>query len=560
MNKPDAPPQSRQDAPAEELLVAPSRRTLALQFLGMMGGAALLKGCDLPAAGPASSRSGEVEALERALSGSSSLAWVDSIFGLPIAPPGTVRTAGDLATKTSVELDATVVVAKGAVLPGDGGGGVFFWSSSGTDDGGTVIVPKGTIGRTGGCWKRLASGPLNVRWFGATGDGSTNDYQAFVNATRAAAGKELFIPDPPSAYALNGGTISLPARTTWQGSGKWSTKLLHSSSQDMVKLEDGAALIDLWLEGQGTLYTGAGIVMGDSGGQRVHRCRVVNFDDAAIKYPTLDSGSRSSVFDVEVSRVNADTGTGRYAIIMANGRKLDAVPRKFIHLETLGTCAIDFGSCCDVFVGDSFLGDLHFSCESRGVNLTGCRIANQLDLLVDGHNNSIVGCDVCPKITIAPGADNIIIGPNSMNRPVIIDKSENPRNLISQMACVYNPSLSAKSGTPTIGNGSLVGTYCRNGSTTTVTIELWKGSTMDFGEGPIMISLPHRRWSKNVISAGMAELVCAGVYYTATVRIDGDTNVLQLILPPSGFVTSHYPDPAGWAAGSTIRVCITYPN
>jgi Pectate lyase superfamily protein len=63
---------------------------------------------------------------------------------------------------------------------GDGGGGDFYWDpiSEASPDGGTVF---GTPDRPRGRWIRLYGGPLNVRWFGAKGDGVAPDTEA-INA------------------------------------------------------------------------------------------------------------------------------------------------------------------------------------------------------------------------------------------------------------------------------------------------------------------------------------------------------------------------------------------
>ncbi|MFA6125431.1 glycosyl hydrolase family 28-related protein [Sphingomonas sp.] len=65
-----------------------------------------------------------------------------------------------------------------AVDTPDGGGGAFKWSaeSTATDDAGTIIKPTAVSGA--GRWLRIWSGAVNVRWFGAKGDGTTDDTTA----------------------------------------------------------------------------------------------------------------------------------------------------------------------------------------------------------------------------------------------------------------------------------------------------------------------------------------------------------------------------------------------
>lgn len=76
------------------------------------------------------------------------------------------------------------------VGPLDLAGGVFIWTPDPglnlTDDDGVVIVPGGVYGDstalTGGAWVRQFQGPVKVIWFGAKGDGVTDDSAAFVHA------------------------------------------------------------------------------------------------------------------------------------------------------------------------------------------------------------------------------------------------------------------------------------------------------------------------------------------------------------------------------------------
>jgi hypothetical protein len=103
-----------------------------------------------------------------------------------------------------------VVFVLGYYADGDGGGGTFRWdgSSTTTDDGGLVIAPYSnkptctTLQTSAGRWRRVYSGPLNVRWFGAKGDLSQNDQPAFAAALAAIPnGGTVFVPT--GRYLIN---------------------------------------------------------------------------------------------------------------------------------------------------------------------------------------------------------------------------------------------------------------------------------------------------------------------------------------------------------------------
>lgn len=137
-----------------------------------------------------------------------------TVLGDPaITEVATIAALKALATPAS----AIAVNVQGYLVRGDGGGGIFWWDSASAtaDNGGTIISPDSAP--ASGRWKRLYSGPANVRWFGAKGDGVTNDVSAFSSAISTA--KEVYMP--PGNYLLGGG-LTLPLSQRFFGAGRES--------------------------------------------------------------------------------------------------------------------------------------------------------------------------------------------------------------------------------------------------------------------------------------------------------------------------------------------------
>jgi hypothetical protein len=105
-------------------------------------------------------------------------------------------------TKASLTNGQQALVS-GHTTANDGGGGTFYWhaGSSTAADGGTVFAAdEGGTGR----WKRLFDGPFSVRWFGAKGDGVTDDHAALQNCfDTAVASSQTAVHARTGVYMLS---------------------------------------------------------------------------------------------------------------------------------------------------------------------------------------------------------------------------------------------------------------------------------------------------------------------------------------------------------------------
>lgn len=114
------------------------------------------------------------------------------IEGTTIYTVDNITTSGTIGTVTIVEnIDDLKALPEGNINDivnvlgyynkGDGGGGVFYWNanSSATVDNGYAVQPNAST--SNGLWIREIDTEINVRWYGAKGDGS-DDTDYFVTA------------------------------------------------------------------------------------------------------------------------------------------------------------------------------------------------------------------------------------------------------------------------------------------------------------------------------------------------------------------------------------------
>ena len=122
----------------------------------------------------------------------------------PVPLPLGVTTIAALRIFPTINLGSGYMVrTSGYYASGDGGQGVYYWvpTSGASDNGGTIIAPTGlALGR----WFLLPTANLNVKQFGAYGDGSHYDDAAIAQAIAAAVNFSVVYPNLGTVYFPTG--------------------------------------------------------------------------------------------------------------------------------------------------------------------------------------------------------------------------------------------------------------------------------------------------------------------------------------------------------------------
>ena len=399
---------------------------------------------------------------------------------------------------------------------------------------------------------------VSVKDFGAKGDGTTDDTSAFAAFLTSVAGKSGFIPNPSVGYKITS-ALTIPSSTRLYGEDKFSTRIFPSGSFTLFTMMNGSVLENLYLDGNS--QTGIGInITGTEGQQRIDNCKITDFDNTCINFAATTAGSYFSSTNCLVYRKSAAYGSGKYAVVIADAIQLLAVPRRFVNFESGGTPSFSFGGANDLHMTNSWLGDLLHSVNTSGCLISNCRIGTTQNFTMLGGQNSIVGCDVYPIITLGTGAGGCTIGPGAFNSGPPIDASGTATNLLYHIDSSFTPTWTSTGTQPAIGNGTLVGNYNRQGNVVTVYAQITAGSTTTFGTGIYRISLPANAPVVNVQAqmCGNVRASHGGLLYFGTVSVPGSSSGQYGEFQRDTVNGFTFNTPATWSSGDVFYVQFSY--
>ena len=257
---------------------------------------------------------------------------------------------------------------------------------------GLFIVPSGQSG-SAGAWVRKFSGSVNVKWFGATGDGTTNDSAVFVAAIATLkaiagnvssngfykAGPKLFVP--AGDYFLGTTTLDVTHTLVIEGEGvghfsAGASKLHWSANTTGIRVQryntSGVSTVDAATHfgGDGSVLRGLQLI-GATGAEgehhAIHTKAIVTIEDVRIEQWQGDG-----IFASTTTGGGASEGNSNFSRV--SRVRIDSV-RDGISISG-GDANVWLGQAIDVTgarrwgINDNgFLGSSWLSCHTADVGL-----------------------------------------------------------------------------------------------------------------------------------------------------------------------------------------------
>ena len=447
----------------------------------------------------------------------------------------------------------------------------YLWSDTNGQLRYSSTAPVEASGDTGGISLSSDMG-LNVKAYGATGDGATDDttaIQAALTAVPSTGGTVYF---PAGTYKITT-KLTSKAYTTLRGDGFNYTQILKGASIDMLDLEKHCLVERIYFNGNRASYTGAGIVIttginssttASQGRQHIRDCRFEGCYDFAVKYSD-DKGFNSRIENCLFidSAANAGVKWGDDT----------AAAYRWVTQSWADRAIVNVGGCDDGFVaynatgnsgtpGDGSVG-LVFPAGTTNaagkVIVIGNRFANLDHMVVRGNDHVMVGNVYYEDMELASnaasdGAVNVFVFGNKYSSgKATIDLSGESHEIYGNPDTLDTTLTWTSSGdAPSLGNGTAVTMAQRSGHWVEWSQTVTFGSSTDFGTGTYYFDPPivPNQVTSDIVGVATLKGDAIGV-----AQWDGTNSRVYLRDATGALVTSLNP---AWASGDTLRFTIRY--
>jgi hypothetical protein len=381
---------------------------------------------------------------------------ISNTFG-QTTPTTQVKTIDDLvALRIPTINNRLSALVTGRVTENDGGGGVFFYeaASAVSTNLGTVFKPAASAGR----WLRQYSGALNVKWFGAVGDGVTDDTVEIQNALDTLGyGEELYFPstgDSATWYTASSALlITNPSGKIISGDGRKASQIRQTGAGlDLFTFTQGSSgftIRDLWMEGGGVARYGlnylqvsrsqilncrfgsftAGIFLDGAIIVNIHGCEFDGNTDGILETASVISGPNGFSVVGNIFENQSNYGLNLYQLTgwsftgntvesnlkggfwmgTAGGRGLDISGNYFEENTGSSTNAFDIYVGADSYASGTKIQANYFNGSLNDTNYFPIRIKYSHGVTID--RNSLTGGSRFVHFATSAVVDNSIFGP-----------------------------------------------------------------------------------------------------------------------------------------------------
>jgi hypothetical protein len=406
---------------------------------------------------------------------------------------------------------------------------------------------------------------VNVLDYGAVGDGIVDD-SAAIQAAIDTGNSVVF---SEGTYLANNLTQSVNGQRFY-GSGNAIIKknddgvLFTGSGRDImfegIKFDGNVNFTGdcVKLTGDNPVLTNCSIwtkngfgLLSEGNGTRIIGTSDIYYSDDATGYAICLGNTLTNTNYHQIVGITTSTSPSGILLRKANGSCTGSQVGAFIMDD-----GAMFVSNCRI-TGNLGLGRSNFA------QVDNCTIAG--DVIIGDGVNTLSGVGFGPNVFMQTGTTltlnsriressiftaqlaNTTVTDNLTGTAVDID------NFIYTKPISYTPTWTATGTAPSLGNGSLTGSYFRNGRTVCATVELLIGSTTTTGTGDWRFQLPS---IVQINWIGSAIMTDSGTQYIGAPLALGGQNLVAIAANNAGNVGPTVP--FTWATGDVLRFSVQY--
>lgn len=437
------------------------------------------------------------------------------------------------------------------------------------NDGASLVgyLPAGTGAVATTVQEALRRLGVNVKDFGAAGNGVTSDTTAFtaaITALTAAGGGALYVP--AGTYMVSG--LSTPDDSKIEIVGDGVASILKKNANGaMISLGKQCTLKSLAMDGNGGVYTGVGVTvttgaLDNFSWRKYDDVDIYNTASYCIEHVGNRAGYASSGRNLRL----VPTSLVTYAIKMAgNGGSVESNGnRRWTDVWTYGNRIADLTDANNTSFSNCHGFWPLFTSTTHKTSWTGGRLLgyDTSDVLT-GTANTIDACtynqEAAATLTINSGALNCRFGPSVAlgSGYSIVDSSTGATsgNDVWLPKTIFSTVWGGTGGTPAIGNGTLSMVYQRRGTLCQVNMAFAVGSTTAFNTATAWtFTIPY---NANRTNTGSARILDSGTGYFVAVPAIITVNTIQIFTNGPGIPVG-YLSPMTWATGDTMYIDFEY--